>query len=159
MVINTCPNLYFPSACAAWLVELTGHLQWWSVREFVEEFAAIMHGQLDLRAEAVSWPALNAMQLRQGVSAQYHLHGLAAARSPGRPLLGFGRSPATPYFCMMCSHDLGFSGTQRALDRFRTNFQGQREIYFPQPVWPLVNEFVLVEDFVGGVPISHILKA
>ena len=30
----------------AWLVELTGHLQWWSVRDFVEEFAEIMHMQL-----------------------------------------------------------------------------------------------------------------
>ncbi len=82
----------------AWLVELTGHLQWWSVREFVEEFAGIMHMQLDLRSEA------------------------------------------------------------KALDRFRANFKGREDIKFPAPLWPLVNEFVLVEDYAGGVPISQILK-
>jgi len=82
----------------AWLVELTGHLQWWSVRDFVEEFAEIMHMQLDLRSEA------------------------------------------------------------RALDRFRANFEGRTDIVFPQPLRPLVNEFVLVEEYVGGVPISQILK-
>lgn len=38
---------------AAWLVELSGHLQWWSVKDFVEEFACIMNMQLDLRSEAV----------------------------------------------------------------------------------------------------------
>lgn len=44
----------------AWLVELSGHLQWWSVREFVEEFACIMNMQLDLRTEAVSeWAQLS----------------------------------------------------------------------------------------------------
>lgn len=82
----------------AWVVELTGHLQWWSVRDFVEEFAEIMHMQLDLRSEA------------------------------------------------------------RALDRFRANFKGRTDIVFPEPLWPLVNEFVLVEDYVGGLPISQILK-
>ncbi|GAB5029572.1 atypical abc1 abc1-c protein kinase [Nannochloropsis oceanica] len=82
----------------AWLVEMTGHLQWWSVRDFVEEFAEIMHMQLDLRSEA------------------------------------------------------------KALDRFRENFKARTDIVFPEPLWPLVNEFVLVEDYVGGVPISQILK-
>jgi len=82
----------------AWLVEATGHLQWWSVCDFVEEFAQIMHKQLDLRCEA------------------------------------------------------------EALDRFRANFAGRTDIMFPRPSWPLVNEFVLVEDYVSGVPISNILK-
>lgn len=82
----------------AWLVELTGHLQWWSLKEFVEEFAEIMHMQLDLRKEA------------------------------------------------------------RALDRFRENFKAQPHVLFPQPLWPLVDELVLVEDYVGGTPISQILK-
>lgn len=38
---------------AAWLAERGGYLQWWSLREFVEEFAGIMNMQLDLRKEAV----------------------------------------------------------------------------------------------------------
>lgn len=41
-------------AVTAWLVERVGILQWWSLQEFVEEFADIMHMQLDLRKEAVS---------------------------------------------------------------------------------------------------------
>lgn len=44
------------------------------------------------------------------------------------------------------------------MDRFRANFVGQRDIHFPAPLWPLVNEFVLVEEYVDGTPISQILK-
>jgi hypothetical protein len=47
---------------------------------------------------------------------------------------------------------------QRSLDRFRANFAGQHDVHFPRPLWPLVNEFVLVEEYVGGTPISQILK-
>ena len=47
---------------------------------------------------------------------------------------------------------------QIALDRFRENFKSHKDIHFPQPLWPLVNEFVLVEDYVAGTPISQILK-
>ncbi len=47
---------------------------------------------------------------------------------------------------------------QRSLDRFRSNFAGQHDVHFPAPLWPLVNEFVLVEEYVGGTPISQILK-
>lgn len=47
---------------------------------------------------------------------------------------------------------------QRALDRFRANFAGQHDIHFPEPLWPLVNELVLVEEYAGGTPISQILK-
>lgn len=59
------------------------------------------------------------------------------------PLLGLHSSP---------------THAQRSLDRFRANFVGEHGIHFPAPLWPLVNEFVLVEEYVGGTPISQILK-
>lgn len=47
---------------------------------------------------------------------------------------------------------------QAALDRFRYNFRTSHDVVFPAPVHPLTNEFVLVEDYIEGVPISTVLK-
>lgn len=49
---------------AAWLAERGGYLQWWSLREFVEEFAGIMNMQLDLTREAVRQPHTHAQRWR-----------------------------------------------------------------------------------------------
>lgn len=52
----------------------------------------------------------------------------------------------------------GLPALQRNLERFRENFRSSHEVIFPEPVHPLVNELVLVEDYVTGTPMSEILK-
>jgi predicted unusual protein kinase regulating ubiquinone biosynthesis (AarF/ABC1/UbiB family) len=47
---------------------------------------------------------------------------------------------------------------QSNLDRFRVNFRSNHDVIFPEPLRPLVNELVLVEDYVSGTPMSEILK-
>lgn len=59
---------------------------------------------------------------------------------------------------MLIPPSLGLANHQAALDRFRYNFRTSHDVVFPAPVHPLTNEFVLVEDYIDGVPISTVLK-